>query len=104
MVYAQSEILQKEVYLFELISNKGRETMKHLNAICYLRPTQVRSLSLSLSLSLFIPPSPSLSCTLSQNLYIWFVSGMPVLGSLKFQVNIPMYLNARYYFISPGKH
>lgn len=40
MVYAQSEILQKEVYLFELISNKGRETMKHLNAICYLRPTQ----------------------------------------------------------------
>ena len=55
MVYAQSEILQKEVYLFELISNKGRETMKHLNAICYLRPTQVCCFSLSLSLS------PSLS-------------------------------------------
>ena len=41
MVYSQSEILQKEVYLFELISNQGRETMKHLNAICFLRPTQV---------------------------------------------------------------
>ena len=41
MVYSQSEILQKEVYLFELISNKGRESMKHLNAICFLRPTQV---------------------------------------------------------------
>ena len=50
MVYSQSEILQKEVYLFELINNKGRETMKHLNAICYLRPTQVL-LSLSLSLT-----------------------------------------------------
>jgi len=40
MVYSQSEILQKEVYLFEIISNPGRETMKHLNAICFLRPTQ----------------------------------------------------------------
>ena len=64
MVYAQSEILQKEVYLFELISNKGRETMKHLNAICYLRPTQVRSLSLSLSLSLH----PSLPLSLMHSL------------------------------------
>lgn len=40
MVYSQSEILQKEVYLFEKISNAGRESMKHLNAICFLRPTQ----------------------------------------------------------------
>ncbi|PIK61141.1 putative vacuolar protein sorting-associated protein 45 [Apostichopus japonicus] len=39
MVYAQSEILQKEVYLFELIGNRNRETMKHLRAICFLRPT-----------------------------------------------------------------
>ena len=60
MVYAQSEILQKEVYLFELISNKGRETMKHLNAICYLRPSQV-SASLSLSLSSSLPLIPSFS-------------------------------------------
>ncbi len=43
MVYSQSEILQKEVYLFEVISNKGRESMKHLTAICFLRPTQVQS-------------------------------------------------------------
>jgi vacuolar protein sorting-associated protein 45 len=42
MVYAQSEILQKEVYLFERIDVGGRETMKHLKAVCFLRPTQVR--------------------------------------------------------------
>ena len=42
MVYSQSEILQKEVFLFELIQNKGRETMKHLNCICFVRPTAVR--------------------------------------------------------------
>ena len=39
MVYAQSEILQKEVYLFERIDSSGRETMKHLKCICFLRPT-----------------------------------------------------------------
>ncbi|XP_074650382.1 vacuolar protein sorting-associated protein 45-like [Tubulanus polymorphus] len=39
MVYAQSEILQKEVYLFERIDSKGREMMKHLKCICFLRPT-----------------------------------------------------------------
>lgn len=43
MVYAQSEILQKEVFLFELLSNPGREAMKHLTAICFVRPTPVRS-------------------------------------------------------------
>lgn len=40
MVYAQSEILQKEVYLFERIDSSGRETMKHLKCICFLRPTK----------------------------------------------------------------
>lgn len=40
MVYAQSEILQKEVYLFERIDSGGRETMKHLKCICFLRPTK----------------------------------------------------------------
>ncbi|WAR00623.1 VPS45-like protein [Mya arenaria] len=40
MVYAQSEILQKEVYLFERIESTGRETMKHLKCICFLRPTK----------------------------------------------------------------
>ena len=46
MVYAQSEILQKEVYLFERIDSQGRETMKHLKAICFLRPTKVRYFSI----------------------------------------------------------
>ena len=40
MVYSQSEIIQKEVYLCELLSTKARETMKHLSAICFLRPTR----------------------------------------------------------------
>ena len=41
MVYSQSEILQKEVYLFERIDVPSRETMKHLKAITFLRPTKV---------------------------------------------------------------
>ncbi|KAI8480101.1 vacuolar protein sorting-associated protein 45 [Branchiostoma belcheri] len=41
MVYAQSEILQKEVYLFERLDSQGREIMKHLKCICFLRPTKV---------------------------------------------------------------
>lgn len=41
MVYTQSEILQKEVYLFERIDSPNREIMKHLKAICFLRPTKV---------------------------------------------------------------
>lgn len=43
MVYTQSEILQKEVYLFERIDSFNREPMKHLKAICFLRPTKVKS-------------------------------------------------------------
>lgn len=39
MVYAQSEILQKEVFLFERIDLGGRKTMKDLSAMCFLRPT-----------------------------------------------------------------
>ena len=41
MVYAQSEILQKEVFLFERVDTQARETMKHLKAICFVRPTKV---------------------------------------------------------------
>lgn len=41
VVYTQSEILQKEVYLFERIDSQSRESMKHLKAICFLRPTKV---------------------------------------------------------------
>ncbi|XP_064608238.1 vacuolar protein sorting-associated protein 45-like [Liolophura sinensis] len=40
MVYAQSEILQKEVYMFERIDSGGRETMKHLKCIAFMRPTK----------------------------------------------------------------
>ncbi|XP_015770849.1 PREDICTED: vacuolar protein sorting-associated protein 45-like [Acropora digitifera] len=40
MVYTQSEVLQKEVYLFERVDTSGRESMKHLKAICFLRPTK----------------------------------------------------------------
>ncbi|PNF35932.1 Vacuolar protein sorting-associated protein 45 [Cryptotermes secundus] len=41
MVYGQSEILQKEVYLFERIDSGGqRESMKHLKCITFLRPTK----------------------------------------------------------------
>ncbi|ELR14005.1 vacuolar protein sortingassociated protein 45, putative [Acanthamoeba castellanii str. Neff] len=39
LVYSQSQILQKEVYLFERIDAEGRELMAHLKAICFLRPT-----------------------------------------------------------------
>lgn len=40
MVYSQSEILQKEVFLFERIDVGGREAMKHLKCVCFLRPTK----------------------------------------------------------------
>lgn len=40
VVYTQSEILQKEVYLFERIDSQNRDSMKHLKAICFLRPTK----------------------------------------------------------------
>ncbi|NWQ71920.1 VPS45 protein, partial [Neopipo cinnamomea] len=40
VVYTQSEILQREVYLFERLDSPNREPMKHLKAICFLRPTK----------------------------------------------------------------
>ena len=39
VVFSQSEILQQEVYLFELLEAPNREVMTHLKAICLLRPT-----------------------------------------------------------------
>jgi len=39
MVYTQSQILQKEVFLFEKIDSPNREVMGHLKAVCFLRPT-----------------------------------------------------------------
>lgn len=41
MVYSQSEILQKEVYLFQRLDSGGiSEPMKHLKCIAFLRPTR----------------------------------------------------------------
>ncbi|CAF1645957.1 unnamed protein product [Rotaria sordida] len=40
IVYAQSEILQKEVFLFERIDTAGQKSLKHLSAIWFLRPTE----------------------------------------------------------------
>ncbi len=42
MVYAHSEMLQSEVYLIERVDQKKRETMTHLNAIAFVRPSPVR--------------------------------------------------------------
>jgi vacuolar protein sorting-associated protein 45 len=41
VAYAQSEILQKEVYLFEQIDKSGHgPIMKHLKCVVFLRPSQ----------------------------------------------------------------
>ena len=41
MVYAQSEILQKEVYLFEQIDKTGTASaMKHMKCVVFLRPSK----------------------------------------------------------------
>nr|POE73120.1 vacuolar protein sorting-associated protein 45 like [Quercus suber] len=39
--YSQSELLQKEVFLVELVDSisKSKESMSHLKAVCFLRPT-----------------------------------------------------------------
>ena len=47
MVYTQSQILQKEVFLFEKMDQANREVMGHLKAVCFLRPTE-ESIHLSL--------------------------------------------------------
>ncbi|KAL0556198.1 hypothetical protein IC582_004708 [Cucumis melo] len=41
VVYSQSELLQKEVFLVELVDavSKSSESMYHLKAVCFLRPT-----------------------------------------------------------------
>ncbi|KAK4267145.1 hypothetical protein QN277_023968 [Acacia crassicarpa] len=41
VVYSQSELLQKEVFLVELVDSisKSRESMSHLKAVYFLRPT-----------------------------------------------------------------
>lgn len=41
MVYSQSELLQKEVFLVELVDSiyKSKESMSHLKAVYFLRPS-----------------------------------------------------------------
>lgn len=39
MVYTQSEILEKEVYLVDRIETLNREKITHLKAVCFVRPT-----------------------------------------------------------------
>lgn len=41
MAFAQSEMLQKEVYLFERIdSGRSNERLKYLKCIVFIRPTR----------------------------------------------------------------
>lgn len=41
MAFSQSDMLQKEVYLFERIdSGRGNERLKHLKCIVFIRPTK----------------------------------------------------------------
>ena len=40
MVYSQSEILEKEVYLVDRLENINREMMEHMKAIIFVRPTK----------------------------------------------------------------
>jgi vacuolar protein sorting-associated protein 45 len=40
LALSQSEILKEEVYLFEKLGQPNREAMTHLQAICFLRPTE----------------------------------------------------------------
>ncbi|KAI5073398.1 hypothetical protein GOP47_0011411 [Adiantum capillus-veneris] len=39
VVFSQSELLQKEVFLVETIESAAKESMTHLKAVCFLRPT-----------------------------------------------------------------
>lgn len=39
LVYSQSQLLEKEIYLIDRIDNRKREKMKHLKCITFTRPT-----------------------------------------------------------------
>eukprot|EP00250_Pteridium_aquilinum_P035063 c8549_g1_i1 orf=81-1778(+) len=39
VVFSQSELLQKEVFLVETVESAAKESMTHLKAVCFLRPT-----------------------------------------------------------------
>lgn len=38
MAYSSTDMLQKEVFNFERIDSGGKKRLKHLTAICFLRP------------------------------------------------------------------
>ncbi|BFU25742.1 sec1 family protein [Entamoeba histolytica] len=40
ILFGMTEIIQKEVYLVQQLSDQTRDTLPHLNAICLLRPTK----------------------------------------------------------------
>ncbi|XP_042494685.1 vacuolar protein sorting-associated protein 45 homolog [Macadamia integrifolia] len=39
VVFSQSDLLQKEVFLVEMVDAISKESMSHLKAVCFLRPT-----------------------------------------------------------------
>lgn len=39
VVYSQSDLLRKEVFLVETVDNMSKESMVHLKAVYFLRPT-----------------------------------------------------------------
>ena len=40
MAFTQSEVMEREVFLFDRLDNSKRERMMHLKAVCILRPTE----------------------------------------------------------------
>ncbi|KAG0500044.1 hypothetical protein HPP92_000116 [Vanilla planifolia] len=55
VAYSQSELLQKEVFLVELVDSMSKESMRHLKAVFFLRPTSenIQNLTASISHSRF---------------------------------------------------
>jgi len=51
LIQSQSEILEHEVFLVERIETENRETMRHLNAVLFLRPTDKNFMLLTRELS-----------------------------------------------------
>ena len=45
MVISRSQVLEKEVFLFQRLDAQGRGQMLHLKAIVFLRPTRVSAMS-----------------------------------------------------------
>jgi hypothetical protein len=39
VAFTQSQLLTKEVFLVDKLTNQARDGMKHMKAICFMRPT-----------------------------------------------------------------